>query len=496
MSMLSLPTLSTLLAGLATVSPADERPVTGLASDSRRLQPGELFIALRGIRQHGLHFVAAAERAGAVAIVWEPPCTEIPDSRLPLLAVPELSRKLGVIAARFYNQPGQHMTLIGITGTDGKTSPCHYLAQALSQPERPCGVLGTLGYGVQAELMPTQLTTPDALTLWQWLAGLRDRGVQHAVMEVSSHALAQGRADGLEFSVAVLTNLGRDHLDYHIDTSAYAAAKQRLFTELQPRQSVLNLDDHFGRELAERSGRQCIGYSQAAVPPMLSERWVWGHELQLLPDGLRLRIRSPEGGGELNSPLLGRFNVSNLLAALATLLALGWPLEQALARLAQVKAPPGRMQRLGGDGRPLAVIDYAHTPQALEQVLMALRDHGHHPIHCVLGCGGDRDPGKRPLMGLIAERWADQVTVTDDNPRWENASAITRQIIAAMQGNKHRGINDRAQAIRAALRQACAGDTVLIAGKGHEDYQIVGDQRFEFSDYEVAAAALREWWSC
>lgn len=494
--MLSLPSLSTLLAGLATVSPADERPVTGLASDSRCVQPGELFIALRGIRQHGLCFVAAAERAGAVAVVWEPPCTEIPDSRLPLLAVPDLSRKLGIIAARFYNQPGQRMTLIGITGTDGKTSTCHYLAQALTQPDQSCGVLGTLGYGVQGQLMPTQLTTPDALTLWQWLAGLRDRGVQHAVMEVSSHALAQGRADGLAFSVAVLTNLGRDHLDYHIDPLAYAAAKQRLFTDLQPRQAVVNLDDHFGRELAERLGQRCVGYSQAAALPRLSDRWVWGRELQFLPDGLRLHIRSTEGEGELHSSLLGRFNASNLLAALATLIALDWPLDYALARLAHVQAPPGRMQRLGGNGRPLAVIDYAHTPQALEQVLMALRDHGHHFIHCVFGCGGDRDPGKRPLMGLIAERWADQITVTDDNPRRENASAITQQIITAMGGNKHRVINDRAQAIHSALRQARADDTVLIAGKGHEDYQIIGDQRLEFSDYQVAAAALRDWPSC
>ncbi len=492
----NLPTLSALLHGLATVEATDERPVTGLASDSRRVRPGELFIALRGIRQHGLSFIAAAERAGAVAVVWEPPCTQIPDSRLPLLAVPDLSRKLGMIAARFYNQPCQELTLVGITGTDGKTSTCHYLAHALTQPEQPCGVLGTLGYGVQAQLLPTQLTTPDALTLWQWLAGLRDRGVRHAVMEVSSHALAQGRADGLAFTVAVLTNLGRDHLDYHIDPSAYAAAKQRLFTDLQPRQAVLNLDDPFGRELAEQLGRSCVGYSQAATLPPLSERWVWGRELALLPEGLRLQIRSSAGEGELHSTLLGRFNASNLLAALATLMALDWPLERALDRLAQVQAPPGRMQRLGGNDRPLAVIDYAHTPQALEQVLMALRDHGHRFVHCVFGCGGDRDPGKRPLMGLIAERWADQITVTDDNPRQENATAITQHIVAPLCGNKHRVINDRAQAIHSALRQARAGDTVLIAGKGHEDYQIIGDQRFPFSDQQVAAAALQDWQPC
>ena len=491
-------TLRQLLAGLAEVPAALERPITGLASDSRLASEGDLFLALRGLHRHGLDYLPELCRSGVAAIAWEPPCeAPLPESlstdsrRPPLFAIEQLGRRVGTIAARFHADPCRDLDLIGITGTDGKTSTAWYLAQALHDSDAPCGLLGTLGYGVWNELTETGLTTPDALTIWRWLAALRQRGARHVAMEVSSHALAQGRADGLDFAVAVLTNLGRDHLDYHADPAAYAAAKQRLFTDLGPRQMVLNMDDAFGRELASIPGARVIGYGLAARPELPC--WVHGRDPQLHPEGLRLRIESFRGGGELVSGLFGRFNASNLLAALATLLALEMPLDQALERLAQVRHAPGRMERFGGGDRPLAVIDYAHTPQALEQALQALREHVRGRLWCVFGCGGERDPGKRPLMGAIAERRADRVVITDDNPRGEDPGAITAQILAGLH-HPHRALveRDRAAAIRRAMSEAEPGDSVLIAGKGHEDYQILGQRRVPFSDREIVQDWLGE----
>ncbi len=478
--------LSRLLAGLTAVPPNLERPVSGLSSDSRRVRPGDLFFALRGRRHHGLAFYPMLRDSGIAAIAWEPPCEDpLPEAaEPPLFAIDSLSHRIGRIAARFHDDPCRDLDLIGITGTDGKTSTAWYLAQALQQADRPAGLLGTLGYGVWNELDKAELTTPDALTLWCCLAELRRRGVRHVAMEVSSHALAQGRADGLTFAVAVLTNLGRDHLDYHADPADYAASKRRLFTELSPRQVVLNLDDAFGRALALELGGRAVGYGLTGTAA------VRGHSLRLSPQGLSMRIASPGGEGELHSGLFGRFNASNLLAALAVLLTLDMPLREALERLATVSGAPGRMERFGRPGRPLAVVDYAHTPQALEQALRALREHGRGRMWCVFGCGGDRDPGKRPLMGAVAERWADQIIVTDDNPRTEDPERIVSQILAGLrQPDRVRVERDRATAIRDALSGATASDMVLIAGKGHEDYQILGQRRVAFSDREI----VRDW---
>ncbi len=486
--------LSHLLTGLAVVPTEWERPIAALASDSRRIEPGALFLALRGSQHHGLDFLDTAVRSGAAAVAWEPPYAKpLPTTDLPLFAVEQLSRCLGQIAGRFYDQAGTGLDLIGVTGTDGKTSTTAYLAQALHQPDSPCGLLGTLGYGVWGDLCKAGLTTPDALTIWRWLAALHSRKIRYAAMEVSSHALAQGRADGLAFQVAVLTNLSRDHLDYHGDEAAYAAAKRRLFSDLLPRYAVLNLDDPFGRRLAAELGPRAVGYSLAGARDPGLAGLVSGDDLELGPDGLRLRIASSWGSGELVSGLLGRFNGSNLLAALATLLVLGLPLPDALLRLARVHNAPGRMERLGGDGQPLAVVDYCHTPQSLEQALTALRGHTRGRLWCVFGCGGDRDPGKRPLMGRIAETLADSVIITDDNPRTENPDAIVAQIQAGLTTPAAGWVQrDRATAIRTALTAAAAGDVVLVAGKGHEDYQILGTRRLPFSDQAVVRAWLRE----
>ena len=490
--------LGQLLAGFAEVPEQwAALPVHGLASDSRAVRPGDLFCAVRGGQQHGLDFLDAVRANGAAAVVWEPPCRlPLPadDGQWPQLAVPGLRQKLGHIASRFYGDPSQSVQVVGITGTDGKTSCAHYIAQALSQAETgPCGLLGTLGGGVYGAVEPGLHTTPDPIRVQGWLTGLAAAGRRYAVMEVSSHALDQGRVNGVAFAVAVLTQLSRDHLDYHRTVTAYAAAKRRLFVDQAPPRSVLNLDDAFGQTLAVDPAvrARIIGYGLGKRPIGL-ERWVWGKNLRLTPDGLHLAIESSWGTGELETGLLGRFNAHNLLAALATLLGLDLPLDQALARLTQTAPVAGRMEQIGGKpGQPLAVIDYAHTPHALEQALTGLREHRGGPLWCVFGCGGDRDSGKRPLMGEIAERLADRVIVTDDNPRSEDPASIVSAILAGMQRpDAATVIHDRRQAIEQALAGARAGETVLIAGKGHEDYQIVGTERLSFSDRDVAQNLL------
>jgi UDP-N-acetylmuramoyl-L-alanyl-D-glutamate--2,6-diaminopimelate ligase len=474
-----------------------DQPASGLAADSGAVRPGDVFFALRGGRRHGLEFLDAARAAGARVVLWEPPYDgSLPGEGTapPLLVMPELRRNMGRIASRFYGDPSRQLQVVGITGTDGKTSCAHFVAQALSDADRgPCGILGTLGAGVYGATEPSLHTTPDALAVQRWLAGLVAAGRRYAAMEVSSHALDQGRVSGVQFAAAVLTQLSRDHLDYHGTPEAYVAAKRRLFFDCQPGWAVLNLDDAFGRGIAadwsDRS--RLVGYGLGARPERL-ERFVWGENLELSPAGLRLRVRSSWGDGQLRAGLLGRFNAHNLLATLATLLALELPLAEALARVGRSATAPGRMERLGGGpGEPLAVIDYAHTPHALEQASSALREHGGGRLWCVFGCGGDRDAGKRPLMGAAVERLADRVIVTDDNPRTEEPERIVAGILAGMrQPAAATVIRDRRAAILHALAEAEAGDIVLIAGKGHEDYQIVGTERLPFSDRAVALAAL------
>ena len=488
------------MAGLAVVPPGrDDVSIKGLSQDSRHVMPGDLFIATRGLTQHGLAFWRQAQQAGAAAIIWEPPYPEVPtvETGLPLVEINQLSQHLGLIADRFYDTPARSLSLVGVTGTDGKTSCAYYIAQALCAGGSTCGLLGTLGHGVfGGELHDAGLTTPDVITIRRWLASVRDYPGAHAVMEVSSHALDQGRVQGLPYMIAVLTNLGRDHLDYHPDLGHYAAAKRRLFTDYQPRYCVLNLDDAFGQQLATELGRsensQLITYSCKIRPPQ--KHAIYARQIHCSPEGLHLGLESSWGRGNVKSCLLGRFNASNLMAALGVLLALGCPWQEALQVLGKVHNAPGRMERLGGNpGQPLVVVDYAHTPQALEHALQALREHGARQLWCVFGCGGDRDPGKRPLMGAVAERWADQVIITDDNPRSEDPHRIIQQILNGMQSPQNvRSIAGREQAIRYALRQAKPDDIVLIAGKGHENYQLIGEQRLPFDDRAIVQTCLQE----
>lgn len=491
--------LSRLLTDIVPVTPAEDLTVTGLALDSRRVRSGDLFFALAGVHQHGLRHVAEACRRGAAAVCWEPDdeidesIPELQGLNLPVLAVPGLGAQVSAIADRFYGHPSRDLYTVGVTGTDGKTSCSHFIAQALHGPERACGLIGTLGAGLYDALDPATHTTPDPVSLQAILAGMRDQGVRAVVMEVSSHALDQARAGGVHFDVAVLTHVSRDHLDYHGSEAAYRDAKRRLFRFPSLRLAVLNADDDLGRELLAADALACPVCAYALEATGLarrSDRFVVAERVDATRTGLHLEIATHQGRVELHSGLLGRFNAANLLAALAVLLDHGLSLEQAAQRLAGVTTVPGRMEALGGSaGRPLVVIDYAHTPRALEQVLLALREHCDGRLWCVFGAGGERDPGKRPLMGAAAERLADFVMLTTDNPRHEDPTQIIVDILAGTADPDACYIQpDRARAIEHVLELARPEDVVLIAGKGHEDYQLIGERRLHFSDREVVQA--------
>jgi len=398
-----------------------------------------------------------------------------------------LKVRIGEIAAQVYGDPSRALHMIGITGTNGKTSVAHWIAQAFSQLGRKTAVVGTVGNGFPDALTPTLNTTPDAIELQQRLALYRRQGATACAMEVSSHGLAQGRVNGTSFNIAVLTNLSRDHLDYHGDMDSYAGAKARLFDWPGLAWGVLNVDDAFGQRLenAMRSARIAgYGFQRGAVI---------GEKLNLSQAGLHLAVRTDWGQAEINAPLLGRFNAANLLAVLTTLLVSDVKLDEACRALAHITPPPGRMQTFGGGAHPLVVVDYAHTPDALEKVLATLREivSGGRLI-CVFGCGGNRDKGKRPLMGQAAVQGADEVWVTSDNPRHEEPRDIIDDILAGVDG-KARIEPDRARAIFEAIGGAHQGDVVLVAGKGHEDYQEMAGERLPFSDVAVARKALEAW---
>jgi UDP-N-acetylmuramoyl-L-alanyl-D-glutamate--2,6-diaminopimelate ligase len=387
------------------------------------------------------------------------------------------------------------MQVIGVTGTDGKTSVTHFIAQALSDNGAACGLLGTLGYGVYGRLQPPSHTTPDSLRLQAEFAGLRDAGVRQVVMEVSSHALHQRRTDGTAFDTAVLTHLSRDHLDYHGSTEAYAEAKRRLFVSEGLATAVLNIDDAFGRSLAGQlgAGLRVIAYGHSRDEcARAAAHWIALEQVLPREHGIALRLDSSWGVQVFESRLLGAFNANNLMAALGALLASGLTLEVAVNRLAGVTTVPGRMELFCQPGMPRVVVDYAHTPHALESALQALRPHCSGELVCVFGAGGERDQGKRPLMGAAAERFADRVVLTSDNPRGESPQAILEQIAAGFeQPQRARCIVDRGCAIDAAIAAAAADDLVLVAGKGHEDYQQIGERRLAFSDRERVQQALR-----
>ncbi|MES9969697.1 MAG: UDP-N-acetylmuramoyl-L-alanyl-D-glutamate--2,6-diaminopimelate ligase [Candidatus Thiodiazotropha sp.] len=496
-------TLTSLLHGLVTVPVQDDREVTGITLDSRDVTPGSLFIACAGEHHHGLAFAEQAVSKGAVAILWETDSTKgdqlaaVLKLPVPLLALAQLTRHVSRIAGRFYQHPSRLMSVYGITGTNGKTSISQLLAHAL-MGEIPCGIMGTLGVGLPGQLTPTGYTTPDAVTLQKHLHALLEQGAAAVSMEVSSHALDQGRAGAVAFDCAIFTNLSRDHFDYHGSLENYAAAKQRLFHMPGLGSAVVNLDDVFGRTLLESvaDGVALLGYTLEPAAELPAGLDGWARALDIVPtaQGMRINVSTHLGEADLETRLLGRFNAANLLAVLLVLLQRGWSLSRSAEVLSSLSTVPGRMELLGGKEKPSVVVDYAHTPDALEKALQALRMHCSGSMSVVFGCGGDRDRGKRPLMGALAERLADRVIITDDNPRSESNMEIIQEILAGMKmPDQARLEPDRGQAIKIAIADAAPGDLVLVAGKGHEDYQLVGEEVLHFDDREQVTAALNEW---
>lgn len=461
-----------------------------ITADSRKVQAGSLFLAYPGERHDGRAFISQALAQGAVAVAWE--CEDFDwntDWHVPNLPVRRLREQCGAIADSFYGHPSEKLWMIGVTGTNGKTSCSHWLAQALSLLGRRTALVGTLGNGFPGALSTAINTTPDPILLHGMLADYLQQGARAIAMEVSSHGLEQGRVGGVHFDVAVLTNLSRDHLDYHGDMAAYAAAKKKLFDWEGLSCSVLNVDDAFGLQLAKEltaNNKPVLTYGFA------EDAMVRGYELSFTSRGLSMQVATPYGNADISAAVVGRFNASNLLAVLATLLSSGVSLQDAAAVIAQVKPVAGRMQQMGGGSKPLVVIDYAHTPDALEKVLHAIRAQSAGKLLCVFGCGGNRDQGKRPLMAEVASRLADKVIVTSDNPRDEEPEAIIKAIEAGL-SDEYEIVPDRAKAIAAAIRQAGAGDMVLVAGKGHEDYQEIAGVRYPFSDQAVVDGVLKEW---
>ncbi|MBB2495538.1 UDP-N-acetylmuramoyl-L-alanyl-D-glutamate--2,6-diaminopimelate ligase [Aquipseudomonas ullengensis] len=462
-----------------------------LTLDSRKVRPGDLFLAVPGLVQDGRSHIADAVARGATAVAYEASGAEpMTDGTAELVALKDLAGQLSAIAGRFYGEPSRALHLVGVTGTNGKTSVSQLLAQALDLLGERCGIVGTLGNGFFEALQSGRHTTPDPVAVQATLADLKQAGARAVAMEVSSHGLDQGRVAALDFDVAVFTNLSRDHLDYHGTMEAYGAAKAKLFSWPELGCRVINVDDEFGRQLSgQRSASRLISYS-------LNDRAAYLHcrESSFDDHGVRALVATPQGEGNLRSPLLGRFNLSNLLAVVGALLGLNYPLDEILRVMPQLQGPVGRMQRFGGGKLPLVVVDYAHTPDALEKVLEALRPHVTGRLLCLFGCGGDRDSGKRPLMAEVAERLADAVLVTDDNPRTEDPAQIVADIRAGFaQPEQVEFVHGRGQAIAQLIASAVAGDVVVLAGKGHEDYQEIAGVRHAFSDLDETTKALQAW---
>ena len=470
-----------------------------LTLDSRNVRAGDLFLAVPGAKFDGRAHIADALQRGAAAVAYEVEgATVLPLTDVPLIPVKGLAAQLSDIAGRFYGDPSRQLNLLGVTGTNGKTSVTQLVAQALDVLGQRCGLIGTLGTGFYGDLQSGRLTTPDPIAVQSTLYDLKKQGAKAVAMEVSSHALEQGRVAALAFDIAVMTNLSRDHLDYHGSMEAYEAAKAKLFAWRSLRCQVVNLDDDFGRRLAEDFARRpsvdlvetrLLSYSLENPDASLFCR-----EAVFSDDGVRATLVTAQGERTLRSQLLGRFNLSNMLAAVATLLALDYALDEILEVTPRLQGPVGRMQRLGGGQKPLVVVDYAHTPDALEKVLEAMRPHVEGRLVCLFGCGGDRDRGKRPLMAAVAERLADAVWVTDDNPRTEAPAQIVADIRAGFKAPEQvQFIHGRGDAIARLVAQAEAADVVVLAGKGHEDYQEIMGVRQPFSDLIEANKALAAW---
>jgi len=483
-------TLAELLNGIAD---APEVVIDGIALDSRKVEQGFLFLACQGATNHGLDFYEQVAAAGAVAIAFDSTTAKsLPDNvDISLIPVANLATKVGEIANRFFAFPSQQMKVIAVTGTNGKSTVAWLLTQCLDNLGMTCAYAGTLGYGVGELDNDDDMTSPDVVELHSRFAGFVAAGAQYAAIEVSSHALDQRRLDGVRFDTTLFTNLSRDHLDYHGDMRAYGEAKAKLFVEHPARQRIINLDSEFGTQLASRCREDVITVSTNFDRVANGRPYVFVRSVVSNVNGSEIAIQSAWGETRFDLPLVGDFNVANALLVLAYLLSADVELERACEALSQVSAPPGRMQRVAAENGPAVYVDYAHSPGAIEGAIRALRAHTRGRLYCVFGCGGERDSGKRPLMGRAAERLADAVVITSDNPRGEQPDEIIAEILAGFSNPANATvIEDRGAAIAWAIADAAENDVLLIAGKGHENYQIIGEQRLDFSDYGAVAGNL------
>jgi UDP-N-acetylmuramoyl-L-alanyl-D-glutamate--2,6-diaminopimelate ligase len=498
--------LKILLHNIVTITEAENCEIKGITEDSRTVKPGDLFCAYQGEQKDGRDYIQEAIQKGAVAILMEESCSE----SLPFIAFKRIFKKKNVkqliseIAMRFYQNPGQKMRLIGVTGTNGKSSCTHFIAAAIAQSGQKCGVIGGVGCGIYRPsdkgahfdvLKSNTLTTPSAIDLQCLLAQFRDQGVCVVALEASSHGIAQGRLQHVPFTIAAFTNLTHDHLDYHTSLENYAEAKKKLFMQPTIQYAIFNQDDAYGRKW-QTLFSECLpfvySYTQKALlPTQLKQGTTYIKHIEIDHDQIRAYVITPWGQGWLsNAYLMGRFNLSNLLLTLIALSILNIPFKKSLYYISQLKPLRGRMEKVHKDSQPRVVIDYAHTPDALKNALKALQS-SKGKLWCIFGCGGNRDAAKRPLMGAIAQQYADHVIITQDNPRNESSEAITQAILRGMKQPKQIHIEmDRAQAIHHAIQAAQSEDTVLIAGKGHETDQMIQGVHYHFSDHQIVQEVI------
>lgn len=486
-------TLSWLLEGVAEIDAVDDRLIQDIRNDSRQVEAGDLFFACKGLSQSGADFIDEAIDRGACAVLADASFKlDAADRRVPLLSIPDLGDKLGLLADRFFNYPSSAMNVIGVTGTNGKTSVSYIIAQALmGESMDKAGIIGTLGSGFPGKMLAAVNTTPDAISVHRALSQMREEGAESVAMEVSSHALTQGRVVGVNFDTGIFTNLSQEHLDYHGDMQNYAEAKRQLFSSQSMHTAIINTDDEYGRRLATELDGQMQIISYGLESGGNYAKHVAGQVTDNRIGSLGLELDSPWGKTSFTSQFSGRFNASNLLASFAALCVSGMSIEKASEQLSGVRSVPGRMECFSAvDGRRV-IVDYAHTPDALEKALKGLKQVHDGNIITVTGCGGDRDKSKRPVMAEIAEKYSTVCIFTNDNPRTEDPLEIIEEMLAGVANRDAvKVIDDRASAIRQALEMAGPNDAVLVAGKGHETYQEVGSKRIPFSDRQLVRNLL------
>ena len=469
--------------------------ITGLSDDSRQIEKGNIFIACQGKTYHGLDFVNEALQSGAKAVLWD--CAtgdqSLAHGNVPFIAINNLADQLGVITNRWHKNPSEKINVIGITGTNGKTTIAFLITQCLNYLGMRCAYIGTLGSGATTIKDDLSLTTPRCLELQKKISTLSIANTSYLALEVSSHALSQRRIDGIKFDTVIFSNLTRDHIDYHGNMASYGASKERLFFEYSSKNQIINIDGSFGEKLARKRGKDAIVISIKADRIIDDRRFIFVRSIKKESFGSRIRINSSWGDTELYIPLIGDFNISNAVQVLAFLFITNIEFKAACDAIENMTAPPGRIQHVkesSADTAPDIFIDYAHTPAALESALKALRPHTIKNLWCVFGCGGDRDQGKRKIMGQIVDKLADRIVVTNDNPRYESPMNIIQDILKGIKSNNVISIENRKDAIAHSITKAHHDDLILISGKGHENYQLIENNRIVFSDYKCAVTNL------